>query len=137
MKKTPGTPIIPWLVISLPNVQQFLYNLRKRCTLTTVSILTRGVSRPKISFVLSHTVLMRRYLLPVERNEVCGNDLEEVYSIITTLLVHHRQNERDWRILTLEHVVGCILNQPDKLRGRIALTNFSMSLNSLQRILQT
>lgn len=115
MKKTPGTPIIPWLVISLPNVQQFLYNLRRKCTLTTMSIFTRGVSRPKISFELSHTVLMRRNLFPVEGNEVRGNDLEEVYNIITALSVYHRQNERDWRILTLEHVVGCILNQPDKI----------------------
>lgn len=80
-----------------------------------MSILTRGVSRPKISFELSHTVLMRRNLFPVEGNEVRGNDLEEVYNIITALSVYHRQNERDWRILTLEHVVGCILNQPDKI----------------------
>lgn len=52
-----------------------------------MGILTRGVSRSKISFILSHTVLMRRNLLPTEGNEVRGNNLEEVYSMITILSV--------------------------------------------------
>lgn len=63
------------------------YSLEEGRTLTTMGILTRGVSRSKVSFILSHTVLMRRNLLPIERNEVGGNDLEEVYNMITTLSV--------------------------------------------------
>lgn len=63
------------------------YSLGEERTLTTMDILTRGVSRSKVSFILSHTVLMRRNLLPIERNEVGGNDLEEVYNMITTLSV--------------------------------------------------
>lgn len=63
------------------------YSLGEGRTLTTMGILTRGVSRSKVSFILSHTVLMRRNLLPIERNEVGGNDLEEVYNMITTLSV--------------------------------------------------